>query len=67
MASYLDDVTFEIDAGPEEGTTIAMLVLHGDLVESCEAYLEDEEATSMSLVISRGVAEDLIKEIGRYL
>jgi hypothetical protein len=67
MSSYLDDATFEVDAGPEDGTQVAMLILHGDLVESCETYLENEEATSMSFTISRSVAESLVTEIGLYL
>lgn len=67
MTSIIDDVEFVVDAGPEEGTTVAMLVLHGDLVESCETYLEDQEATYLSLIISRSTAEELVKEIKEYL
>jgi hypothetical protein len=67
MASLIDDAEFNVDAGPEEGTTVATLTLHGDFVEACEAYLDDMEVSSLSFTISRSTAMELMNEIARYL
>jgi hypothetical protein len=50
----LDDVTIEV----EEGQFV--LVLHGDMLDTCERYLEDEEATSMTFLYDPELLEQAL-------
>jgi len=65
----IDDVDFYLDGGYGEygNQTKAFLSLEGDFVETFQNYLDNEDATRITLEISRSDAEKLIKLISEYI
>lgn len=66
----IDEVSFEVDGGYGEEppySTKAFLTIEGDFVREFEGYLKEEDATSVSLEITRDVAEKLHKQLTEVL
>jgi hypothetical protein len=66
----IDDVEFEIDGGYGEEPPYqvkAFLVLKGDMVEECEKYLADEDASDIWFEIGRNEAEKLLEQLAQAL
>lgn len=68
-ADSLDEADFDVDGGyGEDGTGVrAFLILEGDFVSTCEAYLADPNASGITLRVERSVAEELVEKITPYL
>jgi hypothetical protein len=66
--SVIDAVEIDQDIDGNNNV-VTTLILHGDFVSACEDYLDPDgfALDRLRLQISHGVAEDLIKELSKYL
>ena len=64
--SSIDDVEMDSDIDGN-GNVVTWLILHGDFVDACDDYLDNERSGKLRLRISHNIAENLVKEVSKYL